>query len=307
MGIQLQCAECHNHPFNRWTQDDFWQYTAFFSQLQQSGQNMNQGGIIEDRVGGEVTFPDSDEIAKPMYPGVSQPPEDDPTGIRRRQLTIWMASRDNPYFARAAVNRVWAHLFGRGLVDPVDAMDEANTPSHPELLDFLSDYFVAQRFDLRKLYATIARTRAYGLTSITADRQPLPEDSFAAMSLKTLSAAQFYDSLQQNVFRQSSASSADTMSAASATRNQFLTRMRTANASSRSYPLGVVQVLGIMNGLEIGLATDTNQISLLASLEAPFLSDADRIEQLFLAYTSCISLPRSMVTLLNCYHLWPAQ
>lgn len=286
MGIQLQCAECHNHPFDRWTQDDFWQYTAFFSQLKQSEQNMNQGGIIVDRVGSEVTFPDSEDVAQPRYPGVSEPPEKDPLGIRRRQLTIWLASRDNPYFARAAVNRVWAHLFGRGLVDPVDAMDEANKPSHPELLDYLANFFVQTRFDLRTLYATIARTRAYGLTSVSGGNESPPQDSFAAMSVKTLSAAQFYDSLQRNVFRQSSPIFSTSMSAAMATRNQFLNRMRTSNSSSRSYPLGVVQVLGIMNGPEIGLATDASQIGLLASLEAPFLSDVDRVELLFLSTLS---------------------
>ncbi len=279
LGIQLQCAECHDHPFDHWTQEDFWQYTAFFSQLQQSNARMGQQAIIEDRVGLEVRFPDSDKIATPQYPGASVPPEEDPQGMRRRQLTIWLASRDNPYFARAAVNRVWEHLFGRGLVDPVDAMDQANKPSHPELLDFLSRYFVQQRFDLRKLYATVARTKAYQRTSLVEDQTSIPEASFAAMSVKTLTAAQYYDSLQQNVFRNTTPSSDQS-------RYQFVNRMRSSDRSARDYPHGVVQVLGLMNGPEVGLATDVNQVGLLASLEAPFLSDSDRIDTLFLATLS---------------------
>ena len=280
MGIQLQCAECHDHPFDRWTMEDFWQYTAFFGQLAQSDAEMNQGGIVEDRVGGEVRFPDSEKIAVPMYPGVDQPPDADPTGIRRRQLTIWLASRDNPYFVRAAVNRTWHHLFGRGLVEPVDAMDEANKPSHPELLDFLADYFVEIQFDLRTLYATLARTKAYQLTSRIDDAASIPPDSFAAMSVKTLTAAQFYDSLRQNVLRQSASDPYQN------SRRQFISRMSAGNASPTDYPQGVVQVLGIMNGPELTNATDTSQIGLLAMLEAPFINDVERIETLFLSTLS---------------------
>ncbi len=286
MGIQLQCAQCHDHPFDRWTQQDFWRYAAFFSQLEQSDSRMGRDTIIEDRPGGEVTLPDTDTVMPPRYPGVAEPPERDPADKRRRQLTIWMASRDNPYFARAAVNRAWAHLFGRGLVDPVDAMDADNRPSHPELLDFLASYFIEKRFNLRTLYATLARSNAYGRTSsVSAEARP-PEDSFAAMTVKTLSAEQFYDSLQQNVYRKSASSPGDRMSADRVTRAQFLTRMLTPGSSPRDYPHGVVQVLGLMNGPEIINATNPNQIGLLASLEAPFFTDTDRIETLFLATLS---------------------
>lgn len=286
MGIQLQCAQCHDHPFDRWTQEDFWQYAAFFSQLQQSDSRMGRDTFIEDRPGGEVKLPDTETIVMPRYPGASDPPEKDPGDMRRRQLTIWMASRDNPYFARAAANRAWAHLFGRGLVDPVDAMDADNRPSHPELLDYLANYFVLNRFDLRMLYATLARSKAYGLTSRVVDADRPPEDSFAAMSVKTLSATQFYDSLQQNVYRKAVSSNDDQRSAEQALRRQFLTRMQTPGSSPQDYPHGVVQVLGLMNGPEIINATNPHRIGLLGSLEAPFFSDDDRIETLFLATLS---------------------
>jgi hypothetical protein len=283
MGIQLQCAQCHDHPFDRWTQEDFWHYAAFFSQLEQT--DMGQNSIIEDRPGREVTLPDTDQVMLPRYPGVSDPPEQDPGDMRRRQLTIWMASRDNPYFVRAAVNRVWAHLFGRGIVDPVDAMDRDNRPSHPELLDFLAGYFVEQRFDLRTLYATLCRTRAYGRSSGSTAGQRPPQESFAAMTVKTLTAEQFYDSMQQNIYRNHGGSSTERMSS-DAARRQFLNRMRATGSSPRDYPHGVVQALGMMNGPEINLATHSGQIGLLTALQAPLFHDSDRVETLFLATLS---------------------
>jgi hypothetical protein len=291
MGIQLQCAQCHDHPFDRWTQEDFWRYAAFFSQLEQSEARGGREGIIEDRPGGELTLPETDKIMVPRYPGVLETPEEDPGNIRRRQLTIWMASRDNPYFARAAVNRAWAHLFGRGLVEPLDAMDADNRPSHPELLEYLADFFIQQRFDLRTLYATLARTRGYWRTSMVASSDRPPETSFGTMMVKTLTAEQFYDSLQQNVYRRSAPSPDDRSSPDRATRQQFLARMRASGSSPRDYPHGIVQVLGIMNGPEITASTAPNQIGLLASLEAPFFTDADRIETLFLATLS--RMPRA--------------
>ncbi len=286
MGIQLQCAQCHNHPFDRWTQVDFWQYAAFFGQLRQSDAAMAPNTIIEDRPGGEVTFPDSDQIMLPRYPGISEPPERDPTDNRRRQLTIWLASRDNPYFARAAVNRIWAQMFGCGLVDPVDAMDADHQPSHPELLDFLANYFVQQRFDLRDLYAAIARSDGYGRTSAVLNDLRPPVNSFAAMNVKTLTARQFYDSLHQNVYRRSAVTAGDGQSADRAVREQFLARMRAPDASPRDYPHGVVQALGLMNGPEISSATHEQTSALIAAIEAPFFDDAQRIETLFLATLS---------------------
>lgn len=286
MGIQLQCAQCHDHPFDRWTHEDFWHYAAFFAQLRQGDGRMGADTIIEDRPGGEVTLPETETVMAPRYPGIVEPPEPDPQDKRRRQLTIWMASRDNPYFARAAVNRVWAQMFGRGLVDPVDAMDANNQPSHPELLEHLADYLVQRRFDLRDLYAAIAKSDAYSRTSaVAADVRP-PEDSFAAMNVKTLTAAQFYDSLQQNVYRRSAVLPSNLQSADRAVRDQFLARMRAPEVSARDYPHGVVQALGLMNGPEVGSATSEQRGALLLAIQTPFFDQPQRLETLFLATLS---------------------
>ncbi len=283
LGVQLHCAECHDHPFDHWTQEDFWGYTAFFGQLARSDEQMNTGGLIIDQPSGEVTMPDSDEIVAPRYPGVTELPEEDVTNNRRRQLTIWMASRDNDYFARAAVNRVWGHMFGRGLVDPVDAMDKDNPPSHQELLDFLTRYFIDHRFNMRTLIMTIARSDTYQLSSAYDSANRPSQDFFAVMNVKTLTARQFYDSIQQNVLRQPSASTAN---AIDFQREQFINRMKTSDTSPRDYPHGVMQALGVMNGPEIRRAVNIQQSGLLASLEAPFFDDDERIDAIFLAILS---------------------
>ena len=284
MGLQLQCAQCHDHPFDRWTQEEFWSYAAFFGQLESRQDQRRSTMLVIDRPGGEVKFPDSDRIMAPMYPGIKRVPEDDPTDNRRRQLTIWLASRDNPYFARAAVNRAWGHLFARGLVDPVDAMDADNPASHPELLAFLTEYFVKIRFDLKKLYATLARTHAYGLSSKTPSPIP-PADSFAMMKTKTLTPYQYYDSLAANVLRRTTRAMAENPMVADPQREQFLQRMRTIGDSPVDYPHGIVQALGLLNGPEIGSAS-AGQTGLLVAMDAPFFSDRDRIETMFLATLS---------------------
>jgi hypothetical protein len=294
LGLQLQCAECHDHPFDRWTQQDFWHYAAFFSQLTQSNTTMGRSALIEDRPGGEVTLPGTDKVMEPRYPGVSEPPEPDPNNFRRRQLTIWMASRDNPYLARAAVNRVWHQLFGRGLVEPVDQMDKDHPASHPELLDFLSNLLIEHRFDLKTIYAVLARTDAYQRTSRVEGSRPA-EHLFAAMMVKTLCAEQFIDSVQQNVYHRglfqigqnpSGLGQPNQSTEYQIMRQAFLDRMRSSDLSPGDYPHGVVQVLGIMHGPEVSAATDANRLGLLAALQAPFLTDADRIETLFLATLS---------------------
>jgi hypothetical protein len=301
LGLQLQCAQCHDHPFDRWTQKDFWQYAAFFSQVEQ--RSLSPAGaalpgermLIEDRPGREVRLPQTDQVVLPRYPGVIESPESDASDFRRRQLTIWLASRDNPYFARAAANRVWEHLFGRGLVDPVDRMDADNHPSHPELLNFLANYLVELRFDLREFYATLASTRAYGLSSVMPTSQRPDESSFAVMAIKTLTAEQYFDSLQQNVFCRSSGLSRGVTSL-DPLRESFLARMRPTVSSPRDYPQGVVQALGLMNGPEVSVALSTNAqedvYGLLTALRAPFFDDSQRIETLFLATLSRLPTSR---------------
>src|SRR5688572_13750461 len=154
LGLQIECAQCHDHPFDHWKQNDFWGYAAFFARLRQpemNNPNPRGRARLIDLDEGDVRLPGTEDVVLPKYPaGLS--PDQKELGTRREQLAIWMASRDNPFLSRAGVNRAWWHLFGRGLVEPVDDIGRQNAPSHAEVLDELTVYFVNSGFDLREMY-----------------------------------------------------------------------------------------------------------------------------------------------------------
>ena len=286
LGLQIECAECHDHPFDHWKQQDFWGYAAFFARLDQSGDMQMQQNLV-DLPEGEVTLPETETVVLPKYPDGRKADEAD-GGTRRVQLAIWMASRDNPYLARAAVNRVWAHMFGRGLVNPVDDLGEHNPPSHPAMMKDLTAYFVEHGFDMRELFRVLANTRAYQRTSRFEGESP-PENAFAVMSLKTMSAEQLYDSLDRVLLR--SANAAPTFLPAAQgsfdpRRLAFLAKMQMQGANATEFQAGVLQALTLLNGTEIAAMTQVEQSGLLQALEAPWLEESDRVETLFLATIS---------------------
>ena len=149
---------------------------------------------VRDNQQGDVTIPDSDEVVPPRLPLTAVELEDTPDGpARREQLVDWLTSPNNGQFARATVNRVWAHLFGRGLVEPVDDMRPANAPIAPEVLDTLSRDFAASGFDLRRLLRALVLTKAYQLSSRSEESDPSRTLHFAQMNIKSFTAEQLYD------------------------------------------------------------------------------------------------------------------
>lgn len=283
LGLQIECAECHDHPFDDWKQEDFWSYAAFFARLpKDESMARNASFRLNDRPTGEVTLPDTEQVVMPKYPGGRAADESD-FGTRRQQLSIWMASPDNPYLARAAVNRVWAMLFGRGLVNPVDDLGPHNPASHPELLEELTDYFVDSGFDLKNLLRVLCSTEAYGRTSQIDPASNPPGDLFAAMSVKVLSAEQLYDSLSRCLSQNERNDSPFPGIPMNNRRQQFLSRMASRSSVVTEYDRGLQQALLLLNGSETFEATDLNRSPLLTALEAPFLSDQQRVDVLYLA------------------------
>jgi hypothetical protein len=278
LGVRLDCAQCHNHPFEKWTQQDFWGYAAFFARLQQRSRTA-AGMRLVDVHSGEVFLPDSKSVVPTRYPG-GAPVESPERGTRREQLAIWMVSADNPYLAPATVNFVWAQLFGRGLVEPLDDFGDHNPASHPQLLDELAQSFVASGYDLRQLYRSLTNTRAYQLASRRAGGPERPADLFAEMAVKTLSSEQLYDSLSRVALQSSVAMS---QRLADPRRQAFLIKMQTQSQTATDFELGVPQALTLLNGSELNRAVDAAQSGLLAALEAPFMTDRQRIEIAFLA------------------------
>ncbi|HEV3003575.1 MAG TPA: DUF1549 and DUF1553 domain-containing protein, partial [Pirellulales bacterium] len=300
LGVQIQCAQCHNHPFDLWKQDDFWSFAAFFARLQTLDGSRPPNVELVDASAGEVRLPGTDQIVAPKYLG-AEPPEEDADVNRRRQLAIWVVSRENPYFAGVAVNRVWAYLFGRGLVHPVDDFGKHNPPSHPELLDELTAYFIAHDYDLRALFRALTNTRAYQRTSeseaadASAARRGVDQlassrpELFGQMQIKTLTPEQLYDSLIKAVrlaAPPTAMAAGAPMPAVDLARAQFIARFNLASRDATEFQAGIPQVLALMNGSLTAMATDPAQSGILVALDAPFFSDDERVEALFLTTLS---------------------
>lgn len=283
LGLQIECAECHQHPFDHWKQEDFWGYAAFFARLEQQNRQGPTDVTLVDLNSGEVTLPDSETVVPPRYPDGKLAKADD-RGTRREQLSIWMASRDNPYLPKAAVNRVWSHMFGRGMVEPVDDLGKHNPASHPELFEELTSYFVTSGFDMQELIRTIANTQAYQRSSRYDGEPPVPE-LFATMAIKTLSAEQLYDSLSRVVGGRA-AEIPNFFNVRSSLFDQrrlaFIGKMQMRGANATEFDAGVLQALTLLNGADVGAATEKDQSSVLMALDSPLFNDTERLETLFL-------------------------
>jgi hypothetical protein len=289
LGLQIECAQCHDHPFDKWTQTDFWGYAAFFARLQRpSDANPGMMARLVDLDTGEVKHPKTEEVVSPKYPGGINPDASE-AGTRRVQLAIWMASRDNPYLPRAGVNRVWSHLFGRGLVEPVDDLGPHNKPSHPELFEELTAYFVESGFDLRELFRTLANTQAYQRTSAWTAEKAAPPELYAHAAVKTLTAEQLYDSLNRVLSRKPQAMFPGQLAGSpllDPQRQAFIAKMQSAARSPLDYQAGILQALTQMNGADIAEATDPERSPLVGALQAPIFGDEDRIKALVMATLS---------------------
>jgi hypothetical protein len=174
LGVRLECAKCHHHPFERWGQDDFYQFAAFFARVGYKGTGLSppiSGGeeMIYTSRRGTVTHPLTKQEMSPR-PLFGTVPEAAPEADTRESLAEWVTSDQNPYFAQVMVNRVWADLFGRGLVDPVDDFRVSNPPSNESLLEALARDFRSHGYDLKHLLRTICNSHMYGLSSLPSER-----------------------------------------------------------------------------------------------------------------------------------------
>ncbi|MEL6105718.1 MAG: DUF1553 domain-containing protein [Planctomycetota bacterium] len=172
MGSRLRCANCHNHPLDRWTQDDYHGLAAIFATLQ-------RGRVIRDRPSGKTVHPRTGQAAIPKLPG--EPLMED-AGINRQSLADWLTSPDNPYFAKALVNRLWKRMMGRGLVEPVDDFRDTNPPTHPVLLDRLAKDFIDGGYSLRHSLKAIVTSEVYARSAV-ANEYNRDDDRFYSRAL----------------------------------------------------------------------------------------------------------------------------
>jgi hypothetical protein len=195
MGMRIQCAQCHNHPFDRWTQDDYYSFAAFFSQIGRKQGEDYREMIVFNSGGGEVAHPVGGRQMQPKFLGGDSP---DTTGKDRRQiLAQWLASKDNPYFASSFANRVWAHFFGIGIVEPVDDIRVSNPASNPELFAELGKRFNDSKYDLKQLVRDICNSRAYQRSTERNPSNEQDDKNFAHANLRRIKAENLLDCISE--------------------------------------------------------------------------------------------------------------
>ena len=195
LGVRMQCAQCHHHPFEKWSQDDYYSFAAFFSQVgRKPTSTRGEDMIFHKRGTAGFTNAKTGNLLKPAALGDainSIAPDEDP----RLKLADWMASPTNPFFAKMVVNRYWKHFFRRGLIDPEDDIRDTNPPTNPELLAALEKHFIESGFDLKELVRVIANSNAYQLSSVPNDFNAADQQNYSRFYFRRLQAEVLLDAI----------------------------------------------------------------------------------------------------------------
>lgn len=195
LGVRMQCAQCHHHPFEKWSQDDYYSLAAFFSQVgRKPTSTRGEDMIFHKRGVAGLANIKTGTVLKPAALGDainSIAADEDP----RLKLADWMASPTNPFFAKAVVNRYWKHFFRRGLIDPEDDIRDTNPPTNPELLAALEKHFIESKFDLKELVRVIANSNAYQLSSVPNDFNAADQQNYSRFYFRRLPAEVLLDAI----------------------------------------------------------------------------------------------------------------
>jgi hypothetical protein len=195
MGMRMQCAQCHNHPFDRWTMDDYYSFAAFFSQIGRKRGEDPREIIVFNSGSGDVRHPVGNRVMAPKFLGGETP---DVAGKDRRQVMAnWLASDENPFFAQNLSNIVWAHFFGKGIIQEVDDVRISNPPVNKELIDALSEKLRGYNYDFKKLVRDICTSRAYQLSTKTNETNEKDTTNFSHATLRRMRAEVLLDAITQ--------------------------------------------------------------------------------------------------------------
>jgi hypothetical protein len=295
LGIRLECAKCHHHPFEAWGQDDFYSFAAYFAKIGRKGTGLSppisgSEEIVFTAKSGSVKHPLTDEVLPPR-PLFGTAPKIDPDGDPRESLAAWITSDENPYFAKVIVNRVWADLMGRGLVEPVDDLRATNPPTNAALLDALAADFRKQKYDLKKLIHRITTSHVYGLSSLPNERNTTDTRYYSRHLRQRLRAETLLDSVAAIT---GVPESFDAMPAGSQAKQVWTHRIPSLflDAFGRPDPnqdppcertgeTTVVQALHLMNSERLA-AKITSDKGRAAKLAASKLIPAEIVEELYL-------------------------
>jgi hypothetical protein len=197
LGQRLQCAQCHHHPYEKWSQQDYYSFAAFFSRVgRKSGSQPGEEVIFHKRGMAEAVNKKTKKPVKPAGLGVTPvalTPDDDP----REALMDWMTGKENRYFAKSLVNRYWKHFFNRALVEPEDDMRETNPPTNPELLDALGKHFASSGYDLKNLVRTLCRSQVYQFSAVPNQHNAVDKQNYSRYYPKRLTAEVLFDAVNQ--------------------------------------------------------------------------------------------------------------
>jgi len=299
LGTRLECARCHHHPNEKWSQDDFYQFAAFFGSVKQKGAGLSppisagtetfyfaSGGTVKHPVTGAVMSPRAPDAPTARLADGTDP---------RRALVDWLVAPDNPFFARAAVNRVWANFFGRGLVEPVDDFRISNPCVNPPLLDALAEDFVKHGYDLKHLMRTIMESRLYQLSSTPNETNLADTRNFSRAYRRRLAAEVLLDAVDDatgvpDTFAATPVGARATEVWSYKIESQFMDAFNRPNPSSdppceRDKDLSVVQSLHLMNSkaLQSKLSNENGRARKLATSDK---SPAEIVTELYLASLS---------------------
>lgn len=289
LGVKLECAQCHDHPFAPYTRGQFWEFAAFFAEMEPRAPAMNQpafvGPVQPQSDKNRLEIPNSDKSVVARFFDGSHPAWS-PNRTPRQELAAWLTSPKNPYFAKNMANRMWAHFFGYGILDPIDEPGDSNPPSHPELLEDLGRAFADAGFDNRVLMRAITRSQAYQLSSRMTHPSQADARRFARMNLKGLTPSQLFDSMvaatghrepgymRQNQFNFNAQPNNP--------RSQFLNRFASNEKLAEAHTT-ILQALMLMNGQFITDVTSIEKGEVLGAIvDVPGWNTRQRVTALFL-------------------------
>lgn len=279
LGLNLDCAQCHDHPFNAWKQERFWKFAAFFSGVRPVKPGSLQPAP-DDQNRREIDIPSKDRTVAAEFLDEGEPEwsSGEPT---RRLLADWVASAENPFFSQAIANRLWAHFFGRGLVEPLDQISGAASSPHQELLKMLAGRIVDDEFDLRPLMRDIVLSNAYQRSSRQSHDSQADPTLFARTLVRGMSAEQAWASFAAATGYRPELSGGQDAEAVDLKR-KFGTLDRPFETRA-----SIGQAMTLMNGALMSRLTDPDGGgTLTAVIRAPFLNDRQRIETLMMATLS---------------------
>ena len=292
MGIRTQCAQCHNHPFDRWTMDDYYGFAAFFSQVGRKQSEDYRQILVFNGGGGEVNHPVGGAVVKPRFLGGGPAATDGKD--RRVVLAEWMTSNENPFFAKSVSNRIWAHFTGVGIVNPVDDFRASNPASNPELLDTLGAKLIEYKYDIKQLVRDICNSKTYQRTTIPVPGNEEDLRNYSHATVRRIPAENMLDCISQvtmtkEKFRGLPVGARAVQIADGATSNYFLTTFgrsarTTVCAEEATTDPSLSQALHLINGGSV--SGKINQGQLIPNWKKEGLSPEGIIEKI---YVRCLS------------------